>query len=50
MSIRSGATRIRALRKLRRENPSETYVFVTERDGSMSTIGFHHLIQKGWQG
>ena len=37
---------IRALRKLRRENPSEAYVFVTERGGPMSTIGFHHLIQR----
>ena len=35
-----------ALRKLRRENPSEAYVFVTERGGPMSTIGFHHLIQR----
>ena len=30
---------IRALRKLRRENPNELYVFVTERGGPMSTIG-----------
>jgi hypothetical protein len=37
---------IRALRKLRRENPTETYVFVTERGGPMNTIGFHHLIQR----
>jgi type 1 fimbriae regulatory protein FimE len=37
---------IRALRKLRRENPAEAYVFVTERGGPMSTIGFHHLIQR----
>ena len=37
---------IRALRKLRRENPNEAYVFVTERGGPMSTIGFHHLIQR----
>ena len=36
---------IRALRKLRRENPT-THVFVTERGGPMSTIGFHHLIQR----
>ena len=35
-----------ALRKLRRENPTEAYVFVTERGGPMSTIGFHHLIQR----
>src|SRR5258708_21986180 len=36
---------IRALRKLRRESLAETsYVFVTERGGPMSTIGFHHLI------
>jgi integrase len=37
---------IRALRKLRRENPSEAYVFVTERGRPMSTIGFHHLVQR----
>jgi integrase len=38
---------IRALRKLRRESPTEaSYVFVTERGGPMSTIGFHHLIQR----
>jgi integrase len=37
---------IRALRKLRRENPSEAYVFVSERGGPMSTIGFHHLIKR----
>ena len=37
---------IRALRKLRRENPNEAYVFITERGGPMSTIGFHHLIQR----
>src|SRR5258707_13186238 len=38
---------IRALRKLRRESPTEaSYVFVTERGGPMSTISFHHLIQR----
>jgi type 1 fimbriae regulatory protein FimE len=37
---------IRALRKLRRESPTGAYVFVTERGGPMSTIGFHHLIQR----
>ena len=37
---------IRALRKLRRESPNEAYVFLTERGGPMSTIGFHHLIQR----
>jgi integrase len=37
---------IRALRKLRRESPTEACVFVTERGGPMSTIGFHHLIQR----
>jgi integrase len=35
---------IRALRKLRRENPTEAYVFVSERGGPMSTLGFHHLM------
>jgi Phage integrase family len=38
---------IRALRKLQRESPTEaSYVFVTERGGPMSTIGFHHLVQR----
>ena len=36
---------IRALRKLRRENPTEAYVFVSERGGPISPIGFHHLMQ-----
>jgi integrase len=37
---------IRALRKLRRQNLAEAYVFLTKRSGPMSTIGFHHLIQR----
>jgi integrase len=37
---------IRALRKLRRENPAEAYVFVSERGGPISPMGFHHLIQR----
>src|SRR5881296_3929518 len=37
---------IRALRKLRRENPSEAYVFISERGGPMSALGFHHLIAR----
>jgi integrase len=37
---------IRALRKLRRENPTDAHVFVTERGGPMTTIGFHHLIKR----
>jgi integrase len=37
---------IRALRKLRRENPTEAYVFVSERGGPISPMGFHHLIQR----
>ena len=36
---------IRALRRLRRENPT-SHVFVTERGGPMSTVGFHHLIKR----
>ena len=38
--------RFRALRNLRRESRAEAYVFITERGGPMSTIGFHHLIQR----
>src|SRR5258707_14175639 len=37
---------IRALRRLRRENPTEAYVFVSERGGPISPLGFHHLIQR----
>jgi integrase len=37
---------IRALRKLRRDHPSEAYVFISERGGPMSTLGFHHLIAR----
>jgi len=37
---------IRALRKLRRESPSEAHVFVSERGGPISPMGFHHLIQR----
>src|SRR5260370_39697191 len=37
---------IRALRRLRRENPTEAHVFVSERGGPISPMGFHHLIQR----
>jgi type 1 fimbriae regulatory protein FimB/type 1 fimbriae regulatory protein FimE len=37
---------IRALRRLRRENPTEGYVFISERGGPMSTLGFHHLMAR----
>jgi hypothetical protein len=37
---------MRALRKLRRENAAEAYVFVSERGGPSSPIGFHRLIQR----
>src|SRR5262249_15737872 len=36
---------MRALRKLRRDYPRAAYVFVSERGGPMSPIGFHRLIQ-----
>ena len=36
---------MRVLRKLRREHPSDAYIFVSERGGPMSPIGFHRLIQ-----
>src|SRR5262245_37961087 len=38
--------RVRALRKLRRDYPREAYVFVSERGGPISPIGFHRLIQR----
>ena len=37
---------IRALRRLRRENPTEAHVFVTERGGPMTPMGFHHLMAR----
>jgi|SRR6516165_4237315 type 1 fimbriae regulatory protein FimB/type 1 fimbriae regulatory protein FimE len=37
---------MRALRKLRRGYPREAYVFVSERGGPISPIGFHRLIQR----
>ena len=37
---------IRALRRLRRENPTEAYVFVSERGGPISPMGFHHLMER----
>src|SRR5499433_4162581 len=37
---------MRALRKLRRDYPKDAYIFVSERGGPMSPIGFHRLIQR----
>jgi site-specific recombinase XerD len=37
---------MRALRRLRRENLSDAYVFVSERGGPMSPIGFHRLVRR----
>ena len=37
---------MRALRKLRRNYPKDAYVFVSERGGPISPIGFHRLIQR----
>jgi integrase len=37
---------IRALRKLRRENPTGAYVFNSERGSPMSTATFLHLMQR----
>jgi len=37
---------IRALRRLRRENTGEAYVFVSERGGPISPMGFHHLVAR----
>jgi len=31
---------IRALRKLRRDHPGDAYVFISERGGPMSTLGW----------
>ena len=37
---------MRALRKLRRDYPKDTHVFVSERGGPISPIGFHRLVQR----
>jgi len=37
---------MRALRKLRRDYPKDAYVFVSERGGPISPIGFDRLIQR----
>src|SRR5215831_5181120 len=37
---------MRALRKLRREYPKDAHVFVSERGGPISPIGFHRLVQR----
>ena len=37
---------VRALRKVRRDYPKDAYVFVSERGGPISPIGFHRLIQR----
>src|SRR5262249_41127508 len=41
---------MRALRKLRRDYPKDAYVFVSERGGPISPIGFHRLIQRIGEG
>jgi hypothetical protein len=37
---------MRALRKLRRDYPTDAYVFVSERGGPISPIGFHRFVQR----
>src|SRR5262245_51791403 len=37
---------VRALRKVRRDYPKDAYVFVSERGGPISPIGFHRLIRR----
>jgi len=37
---------MRALRKLRRDYPIDAHVFVSERGGPISPIGFHRLVQR----
>jgi integrase len=40
---------MRALRKLRRDYPRDAHVFVSERGGPISPIGFHRLRRRGRQ-
>jgi type 1 fimbriae regulatory protein FimB/type 1 fimbriae regulatory protein FimE len=37
---------MRALRKLRRDYPTDAHLFVSERGGPISPIGFHRLVQR----
>jgi len=37
---------MRALRKLRREHPTDAFVFVSERGGPISPLGFHRLMER----
>src|SRR5262245_44332120 len=37
---------MRALRKLRRDYPKDAYIFVSERGGPISPVGFQRLIQR----
>jgi type 1 fimbriae regulatory protein FimB/type 1 fimbriae regulatory protein FimE len=37
---------VRALRKLRRDYPRDAHVFISERRGPISPIGFHRLVQR----
>ena len=37
---------MRALRKLRCDYPTDAYVFISERGGPISPIGFHRLVQR----
>ena len=37
---------MRALRKLRHDYPRDAQVFVSERGGPISPIGFHRLVQR----
>jgi integrase len=41
---------MRALRKLRRDYPTDAHVFVSERGGPISPIGFHRLLVCGRRG
>jgi integrase len=45
-----GGSEIRALRRLRREQPESRHVFLTERLSRMSTAGFRKLIARTGEG
>jgi type 1 fimbriae regulatory protein FimB/type 1 fimbriae regulatory protein FimE len=45
-SIRSEVMRSVLCASYGRDHPSEAYVFISERGGPMSTLGFHHLIAR----
>ena len=43
----AGKLHVRALRRLKRETPASTYVFVSERLAPLSVAGYQRMVRKG---